>query len=261
MQSHALHVVLQGSGASLRILFCIPIARAVYLSGGNQSNNTMRILIIEDDKSIARSLKAGLETEYFVTDVAEDGERGSFLARTNDYDVIILDNMLPKKSGGEVCKEIRRAGKTTPIIMLSQVSEAAKKAGLLNDGADDYVVKPFSFSELIARIRAILRRPTALAEETIRVADLTLNAKKHLVIRGGKEVRLTPKEYMLLELLMRNNGVPVSRGIMMEHVWGAEMDPFSNTIEAHMLNLRKKIDTKGKKELIKTVQSIGYKIG
>lgn len=220
----------------------------------------MRILIVEDEDGIAAFLKAGLESEYFVVDVAEDGEKGSYLARTNDYDIIILDNMLPKKAGSEVCEEIRKDGKNTPIIMLSAVSELGTKVDLLNKGADDYLTKPFSLEELIARIRALLRRPVVVSSEILQADDLTMDTKRHITKRGSKEIYLTRKEFMLLELLMRRCGSVVSRGTIMEHVWDMNVDPFSNTIESHILNIRKKIAAKGKKDLVSTLPGIGYKI-
>jgi two-component system copper resistance phosphate regulon response regulator CusR len=220
----------------------------------------MRILVIEDEEGIASFLKAGLESEYFAVDIAEDGERGSYLARTNDYDIIILDNMLPKKNGAEVCDDIRKSGKTTPIIMLSARAELGIKVELLNKGADDYVTKPFSLEELLARIRALLRRPAAISSEVLQTDDLTLDTKQHSIKRGEKEIYLTKKEFMLLELLLKKKGSVVSRGTIMEHVWDMNVDPFSNTIESHILNLRKKIAAEGSRDLISTLPGIGYKI-
>jgi DNA-binding response OmpR family regulator len=220
----------------------------------------MRILIVEDEEGIASFLKAGLESEYFAVDIAEDGEKGSYLARTNEYDIIILDNMLPKKEDSEVCEDIRKSGKTTPIIMLSARSELGVKVDLLNKGADDYLTKPFSLEELIARIRALLRRPSVLSSEILQVDDLIMDTKRHVTTRGDKEIYLTKKEFMLLELLMKNKGSVVSRGSIMEHVWDMNVDPFSNTIESHILNIRKKISSKGKKDLVYTLPGIGYRI-
>jgi DNA-binding response OmpR family regulator len=220
----------------------------------------MRILVVEDEEGIASFLKAGLESEYFAVDIAEDGEKGSYLARTNEYDIIILDNMLPIKNGQEVCDDIRKSGKTTPIIMLSARSELGIKVDLLNRGADDYLTKPFSLEELLARIRALLRRPTALSSEVLSTDTLVVDTKQHSVKRGEKEIYLTKKEFMLLELLLKKKGTVVSRGTIMEHVWDMNVDPFSNTIESHILNLRKKIAIKGERELISTLPGIGYKI-
>jgi two-component system, OmpR family, copper resistance phosphate regulon response regulator CusR len=220
----------------------------------------MRILIVDDEKEISTFLKKSLEEECFSVDVAYTGEQGSYFARTNDYDIIILDNMMPGKLGMEVCKEIRAAQKAIPIIMLSVQSEVTTKIDLLNSGADDYMTKPFSFEELRARIHALLRRPQALEETLLSIDDLTLNKKKQQVARGNKTIYLTRKEFQLLEYLMVNKEMALSRGMIMEHVWNMECDPFSNTIEAHILNLRKKIDAGKKRKLIHSVPGRGYKI-
>lgn len=220
----------------------------------------MSILLVEDEKEIINFLKASLEAEYFSVDVAEDGEQGSYLARTNDYDLIILDNILPKKTGREICEEIRKIGKTVPVLVLSVKSDTATKVDLLNAGADDYLIKPFSFEELLARMRALRRRPEKLEGETLAVGDLTLNTRTHQVHRGKKEVYLTRKEFMLLEYLMRNKGTVLSRGMILEHVWDMNTDPFTNTIESHILSIRRKLDVKSKPKLIHTVPARGYKI-
>lgn len=219
----------------------------------------MRILIIEDNKDIHEMLRLGLETEMFWVDVAEDGESGSYIARTNDYDLIILDNMLPKKSGVDVCRDIRKAGKRTPIILLSVESDTEEKVKLLTAGADDYVTKPFSFKELLARIRALLRRPESNISEDLESGDLKLNSRTQQLKKNGKEIYLTRKEYSLLELLMRHRGEVVSRGTIMEHVWDLDGNPFSNTIETHVFNIRRKIEDK-ERRLIWNVPGRGYKI-
>jgi len=220
----------------------------------------MRVLVVEDDKQIADFLKAGLEQECFAVDTAQDGARGAFLALTNDNDLIILDYMLPKKDGRQVCKLIREDGKTVPIIMLTVKSELPCKIDLLNLGADDYLTKPYSFEELLARIKALLRRPKQIESEVLRIDDLTLDAKRHLVKRGKKEIYLTRKQFMLLQCLMKNQGRVVSRGMIMEHVWDMEGDLFSNTIETHITTLRRKIESPKKRKLIQTVPGMGYKI-
>ncbi len=220
----------------------------------------MRLLIVEDDKQISSFLKAALENECFAVDVAKDGEKGRFLALTNDYDLIILDYMLPKKDGRQVCQEIRKDGKTVPIMMLSVKSEMLTKVTLLNDGADDYLTKPYSFQELLARIKALLRRPKQIENPVLKVDDLILDSKKHLVKRGKKEIQLTRKQFMLLEYLMKNQGMVLSRGMIMEHVWDMEGDLFSNTIETHIATLRRKINSPSKKKLIYTISGMGYKI-
>ncbi len=220
----------------------------------------MKVLIIEDEKEIAEFLKKSLEAENYVVDVAHDGEKGSFLARTNDYDIILLDNIMPKKTGKQVCEEIRRDGKDVPILMISVKSEVTTKVDLLNAGADDYLTKPFSLDELLARIRALLRRPQKIETEILKVDDLVLDTSKHKVMRGDKEIYLTKKEFMLLKYLMKNAGIVLSRGMILEHVWDMSVDAFSNTIESHIRSLRRKIDLPGKKKLIHTIPGFGYKI-
>jgi len=220
----------------------------------------MRILVIEDEQEIIDFLKPSLENAGFVVDAAMDGEQGAFLAKTNSYDLMIVDLMLPKKDGKEVCNEIREKGITTPILILSVIAETKNKTDLLNVGADDYLTKPFAFEELLARVRALLRRPRNMQEDIIEIDDLALDTVRHSVARGGKRIRLTPKEFTLLEYLLRNRGAVVSRSMILEHVWDMNADPFSNTIEAHILSLRKKIDVKGKTKLIHTVHGLGYRI-
>ena len=221
----------------------------------------MRILIIEDDKGIINFLKNSLEGENFVVDTAEDGEKGSFIARTNDYDLIILDKNLPKKDGNHVCADIRKIGKSVPILVLSVESGIDTKIKFLNDGADNYLTKPFSFEELLARIKALLRRPEKIERDVLEIRDLILDKNKKIVSRNNKEIYLTRKEFALLEYLMKNQGMALSRGMIMEHVWDMNLDPFSNTIETHILNLRKKIERKNTKQLIQTLPGRGYRIG
>jgi DNA-binding response OmpR family regulator len=220
----------------------------------------MRILIIDDQREIAGSLQKSFKDECYAVDMAYDGEEGSYKARTSNYDLIILDNNMPKKDGKTVAKEIRAEGISTPIIMLSVRAETSTKVELLNIGVDDYVTKPFSFEELLARTKALLRRPKAIENEILRVDDLILDTKKSLIKRGATEIYLTKKEYMLLEYMMRNQDVVLSRSMILEHVWDINADPFSNTIESHILSLRKKIDSGGKKSIIVTVPGRGYKI-
>ncbi len=220
----------------------------------------MKILIVEDEIRLSEVLKKNLETEYFIVDVANDGEMGAKMALEHDYDLIILDQMLPKKTGMEICKELRQAGKKTPIIILSVKSETTTKVELLNAGADDYLIKPFSFEELVARIRALMRRPQEIKEDVYKADDLVLDTKRQTVKRGDKDIYLTRKEFMLLEYLLRNKDVVLSRAMIMEHVWDMYADPFSNTIESHILSLRKKIDLPNRQKLIQTVPGRGYKL-
>ncbi len=221
----------------------------------------MRILVIDDDKDIREFLKASLTAESFAVDTAGDGEEGSYMARVHEYDLIILDNIMPRKNGAEVCKNIRSIGKSTPIIILSVQSETDDKINLLNIGADDYITKPFSYKELRSRIYAILRRPPTVTSPILKVDDLALDIMNQKAIRGKREIYLTRKEFALTEFLMRNASKTVSRGKLMEHVWNDRIDPFSNTLEAHILNLRKKIDKTSKNKLIHTIPGRGYKIG
>ena len=220
----------------------------------------MRLLIIEDSKEYLDFLKKGFQAECFAVDTARDGEEGFYLARTNTYDIIILDNLLPKMKGLDLCKALREQGKTTPIIILSVKSEALTKVALLNAGADDYLSKPASFDELLARVRALLRRPGQILTEVLELADISLNTRKQTVHCREKEVYLTRKEFMLLEFLMKNKGSVLSRAMIMEHVWDMSVDPFSNTIEAHILSLRRKLAHENKHDLIQTVPGRGYKI-
>lgn len=220
----------------------------------------MRILVIEDDPKINDFLKISLESEYYAVDTTANGEDGYYLASTNTYDIIILDSMLPGKPGLEICRDLRTHGVKTPIIGLSVKSETANKVGFLNAGADDYLTKPFSFEELIARIHALMRRPQSIQSDLLEVGDVVLDAKSHIVKKKGKEIYLTRKEFLLLEYLMRNRGSVLSRGMILEHVWDMNADPFSNTIETHIMTLRRKIDSPSKARLIQTVPGIGYKI-
>ncbi|HEY0010642.1 MAG TPA: response regulator transcription factor [Candidatus Paceibacterota bacterium] len=220
----------------------------------------MRALVVDDERDIRETLAENLRTECFAVDTAGDGTEGSYLARTNEYDVIILDNMLPEKSGVTVCTEIRRTGRHVPILILSVLNDSWRKVELLNAGADDYLIKPYSFDELIARIRALLRRPSDVVGDIMTVDDLTLDTKQQSVRRGDKRIYLTRKEFMLLEYLMRHQGSVLSRGMIMEHVWDMTSDPFSNTIESHIRGLRRKIHLPGTLKLIHTVPGRGYKV-
>jgi DNA-binding response OmpR family regulator len=220
----------------------------------------MRLLVVDDDKEIREFLKGNLQSESFSVDTAADGEEGSFMGRTHDYDAIVLDNVMPKKTGFEVCRDIRQAGKNTPIIILSVQSEIEDKVDLINGGADDYLTKPFAYRELQSRLRAVMRRPSTVVHPIMTVDNLTLDTLRQKVTRGKKEIYLTRKEFALTEYLMRHHGTVVSRGMLMEHVWNDDLDPFSNTIEAHILNLRKKLDTNPRRRLIHTIPGRGYKI-
>ena len=220
----------------------------------------MRILIIEDNVHIQELVKLGLEAESFSVDAASDGETGSFIARTNEYDLIILDIGLPKRRGTDVCADIRKAGKTMPILMLSVESEILTKVELLAMGADDYMTKPFSFEELLARVRALVRRPKQVVAERLVASDLVLDSRTSEVRRANKQIYLTRKEFLLLEYLMRNSGAVVTRGKLLEHVWDLDSNPFSNSIETHICNLRKKIGAPRLPNLIHNVPGRGYRL-
>ena len=219
----------------------------------------MRLLLIEDSPEIVQFLKPALEAAGFAVDIANDGERGSYLGRITEYDLIILDNILPKKMGIEVCQDLRNEGRTTPILMISVKSAVSEKVLLLDAGADDYLVKPFTIEELMARIRALLRRPQQIKGDIIGIDDLLIDVVGQRVERAKKGVYLTRKEFMLLEYLARHPGTVLSRSMLMEHVWDMSVDPFSNTIEAHIASLRSKIDLANKKKLIHPVPGRGYR--
>ncbi len=220
----------------------------------------MKMLIIEDDVEVAEFIRIGFHTEGFVVDTAIDGIKGLFMAKTTPYDILILDNSLPGKTGLEVCEELRKNGSNIPIIFLSALGTTKIKVQALTNGADDYMTKPFSFEELQARVHALLRRPTKLLDTCMTIGDLMLDTEKKMVKRGGREITITKKEYSLLEYLMRNPNIPVSRSMIMEHVWSTNSDPFSNTVEAHITNLRRKLNTGEKEDIIKNIPGRGYLI-
>lgn len=219
----------------------------------------MRLLVVEDEKNVGALLKKSLETECYVVDLAIDGARGFNMALLYNYDLIVLDNMLPNKNGIEICKDLRARGFTVPIIILSVKTETFTKVQLLNAGADDYLSKPFSFEELLARIQALLRRPKQISGDILSAGGLSLDTQKHTVSFQNHDIYLSRKEFMLLEYFMRNMGVVLSRGMLLEHVWDIHTDPFSNTIESHVMSLRKKIEHVYNKKFIHTIPGRGYK--
>lgn len=218
----------------------------------------MKVLLVEDDNEIAELVRKTLIADDNIVEVAEDGNNGSFLARSFDYDAIVLDYSLPKKDGLTVCKEIRNAGKFTPVLFLTVAGDIETKLEAFKKGADDYMTKPFALRELQARLKAITSRPAIVKNDVLQIGDLEMNTNKHTVTRCGKNIRLTHKEYSMLEYLMRNVGTVISRALLMEHIWTADSNPFSNTIETHIRNLRKKINIKNKPDLIKNVTGRGY---
>jgi heavy metal response regulator len=218
----------------------------------------MRILLVEDEPDAARILAKGLRRQKYAVDVARDGEAAEHEASVNDYDLIILDVMLPRKDGFEVCRELRAAGSAVPVLMLTARDTVRDRIAGLDIGADDYLTKPFDFHELLARVRALLRRGQALRPERIEVADLTIDTRAHLVERAGRKIELTGKEYALLEYLARRAGELVSRAEIGEHVWDVNFDPFSNLIEVYIQRLRRKIDDGHRLKLIRTLRGEGY---
>jgi DNA-binding response OmpR family regulator len=222
----------------------------------------MRILLVEDEHKIAQAIKEGLEQESYAVDVTYDGEAGLNTALNDEYDAIILDVMLPKQSGLTVCREIRATGNHTPILMLTARDQNRDIVQGLDNGADDYLPKPFSFEVLLARLRALLRRPAESLSETLQVADLTLNTVTKEVHRSGQSIQLSAKEYALLEYLLRNEYKVLSKNNIMTHVWDFDADILPNTVEVFIAYLRAKIDKPFQgPSLIQTVRGFGYKLG
>ena len=219
----------------------------------------MRILIIEDDLNIANAIKRGLIDQHYSVDIASNGSDGAFLAKTNDYDTVILDIMLPKKDGWEVCREMRKAGITTPILMLTALDTVEDKIKGLDEGADDYLAKPFHFGELLARVRSLVRRQSDQKTAEIRAGDLVLDTAARTVIRAGQAISLSAKEFALLEYFVINHNKVLSREMISEHVWDMNFDPQSNVIDSFVRFLRQKIDKGFERPLIHTVRGVGYK--
>jgi len=218
----------------------------------------VRILLVEDEPNAARILAKGLREEAYAVDIAEDGEAALEESSVNDYDLIILDVMLPHKDGFEVCKELRAGGSAVPVLMLTARDAVEDRVEGLDSGADDYLSKPFEFEELLARVRALLRRKPALYREVMVVADLSVDTVARRVARAGREVELTAKEFALLEYLVRRQGEVVSRADISEHVWDKSYDPFSKVIEVFVQRLRRKIDEDHAIKLIRTRRGEGY---
>jgi DNA-binding response OmpR family regulator len=218
----------------------------------------MRILLVEDEFDAAAVLAKGLREHAFAVDTASDGRQALDLTATNDYDLIVLDLLLPRIDGLEVCRRLRRDGLTTPILMLTARGEPDQRVEGLDVGADDYLPKPYHFPELLARVRALLRRGPALASAVLQVEDLTIDTRTQQVRRAGRPVQLTAKEYALLEYLARRQGEVVGRADIAEHVWDDSFDPLSNLIEVYIQRLRRKIDDGESVKLIQTRRGAGY---
>jgi len=218
----------------------------------------LRILVIEDEAKIAQFIKRGLKEEGYAIDVAVDGEEGHFMLSSNEYDVIILDLMLPKIDGLTLCRTLRKEGNQTPIIMLTAKDTVKDKVKGLDSGADDYLPKPFAFEELLARVRVLLRKKDSRVQTQLKVEDLVLDLLTHKVTRGDREIDLTVKEYALLEYLMRNAGNIVTRTMISEHVWDINFDTFTNVIDVYINYLRNKVDNGFENKMIHTVRGKGY---
>ncbi len=218
----------------------------------------MRILLVEDEPGAAQMLAKGLREQTYAVDVAEDGEQALDMAFVTPYDAVVLDWMLPRKSGYDVCRELRAAGCSFPILMLTAKDAVEDRIAGLDAGADDYLVKPFHFKELLARVRALMRRGTTLVPDVLTVGDLEVDTLSRRVRRAGQTVELTAKEYALLEFLVRRAGQVVGRAEISEHVWADTYDPFSHLIEVYVLRLRRKLGDTGPKRLIRTRRGEGY---
>ncbi len=218
----------------------------------------MKILLIEDDRKAATFLRKGFGESGFVVDVATDGDEGLHLARTGDYNLVVLDIMLPGRDGWSVLAELRRAGKGMPVLVLTALDGVRDRVRGLELGADDYLVKPFSFSELLARARTVLRRGPARVQDWIRVADLDMDLVRHRATRAGKRLELTPKEFALLSLFARRLGEVLSRTIVVEQIWDSNFDGDSNVVDVHVRRLRAKVDEPFGRPLIHTVRGVGY---
>jgi DNA-binding response OmpR family regulator len=221
----------------------------------------MRVLIVEDERRLSNIIKKGFIEDGFAVDQAFDGEEGQYLAESEQYDLIVLDIMLPKLDGLQVCTELRKKRIKTPVLMLTAKSTTEDKVAGLDSGADDYITKPFSFVEFRSRVHALIRRSHQDSSPILSENDLILDPLKHSVQRAGKAITLTPKEFAVLELLLRHKGEVVSRTMIIEHVWDYNFDGMSNVVDVFVGTLRKKVDTGAKVKLIQTVHGVGYKIG
>ncbi len=221
----------------------------------------MRILVVEDDKAVAGFLKKGLEAEQYAVDIASDGEEARFMAEEFDYDLVVLDLNLPRVDGFEVLSQIRAKKSSLPILVLTARVLVKDRVNGLDRGADDYLTKPFSFSELSARVRALLRRSGRPSELVLRIGDLEMDRVERTVKRGGRRIELTPKEFALLEYLMRNVGRRVTRTMIVEHVWNLSFDTMTNVVDVYINYLRKKVDEGFDHKLIQTIRGVGYQLG
>ena len=220
----------------------------------------MRLLIVEDDKKVGAFLERGLREENYAVDVCRNGADALYMVQLNSYDVVILDIMLPGKDGFSICREMRENNILVPVIMLTAKDSLDDKITGLTEGADDYLTKPFSFEELLARIRALIRRSQVYKTKVLQVADLEMDPLRRMVTRAGKKIALTGKEYALLEYLLRNQGRVLSQSMIIEHVWDMDYEGASNVVNVYINHLRQKIDKDQEVQLIKTIRGHGYQI-
>ena len=218
----------------------------------------MRVLLVEDEPRVAGFVAKGLREHTYAVDIACNGEEAIYYAGVNEYDLVILDVMLPIKDGHAVCRELRRSGFRAPVLMLTARDAVDERVAGLDSGADDYLTKPFDFKELLARLRALSRRNTEIRPGLLQMGDLTLNPENHAISRGGRRISLTAKEYALLEFLMRNQNRVMNREQIAQHVWDENFDPFSNIIDVYIRRLRTKIDAGFAQPLIHTRRGEGY---
>jgi two-component system copper resistance phosphate regulon response regulator CusR len=220
----------------------------------------VRVLVVEDEQKVVRALRDGLEGEHYQVEVATTGEDGFFRAVSQSFDVIILDLMLPGRSGLEILKTFRRQGHRTPVLVLTAKDAVQDRVAGLDGGADDYLVKPFAFAELLARLRALLRRGRPAETLRLRVADLEMDLVSHKAVRGSEPIELTAREFELLEYLLRHEGELVSREMLTREVWKepSRGTPLDNVIDVHIARVRKKVDTEGRAKLIHTVRGVGF---
>ncbi len=221
----------------------------------------MRILVIDDERRLSNIIKKGFAEDGFVVDQAFDGEEGQFLAESEQYDLIVLDIMLPKVDGLTLCRNIRVKNIKTPILMLTAKSSTDDKVAGLDSGADDYLTKPFSFVEFRSRVHALIRRSHKEPSLVLSIDDLVLDPLKHSVTRNGLPIKLTPKEFAILEILLRHKGEVVTRTMITEHVWDYNFDGMSNVVDVFVASLRKKVEVKGEKKVIETIHGVGFRIG
>jgi two-component system OmpR family response regulator len=221
----------------------------------------MKILLVEDEEKLAHTLKRGLELSGYAVDIIEDGRKAltRISLHRNDYDVVILDLMLPSLGGEEVCKQMRAQNIEVPVLILTARAEVQTKVNLLMTGADDYLVKPFSYAELLARLQALLRRPSQSVPEILRAGDIALDPGTRRATRGDRDLNLTLKEFGLLEYFMRHAGQALNREDLLTHLWDFNYEGFSNVVDVHVKNLRRKLDAQDPESVLQTVRGIGYK--